>query len=100
MRNAALLHRHRDVVEHVARVLRGAQHRSDPVVKVDKGSVRRFLPYLVQGVKHGFQDLGAKSLNDLHRMRERGELRFELRTSAAQREGGVHNLHSYERRLM
>ena len=67
---------------------------------VDKGSIRRFLPYLVQGVKHGFQDLGAKSLNELHKMRESGTLRFELRTSAAQREGGVHDLHSYERRLM
>ena len=54
----------------------------------------------MQGVKHGFQDLGAKSLNDLHKMRESGSLRFELRTSAAQREGGVHDLHSYERRLM
>ena len=67
---------------------------------VDKGSVRRFLPYLAQGLKHGMQDIGAKSVNDLHTMRESGSLRFELRTSAAQREGGVHNLHSYERRLM
>ena len=67
---------------------------------VDKGSVRRFLPYLAQGLKHGMQDIGAKSVSDLHGMRESGSLRFELRTSAAQREGGVHNLHSYERRLM
>ena len=67
---------------------------------VDKGSIRRFVPYLEQGVRHGFQDLGAVSRVELNRMREAGELRFELRTSAAQREGGVHDLHSYERRLM
>ena len=46
------------------------------------------------------QDVGARSVVDLSKMRTNGDLRFELRTSAAQREGGVHNLHSYEKRLM
>jgi IMP dehydrogenase len=67
---------------------------------VDKGSIRRFIPYLEQGVRHGFQDLGARSTVRINEMRTSGVLRFELRTSAAQREGGVHDLHSYSKRLM
>ena len=31
------------------------------------------------------------------RKRQEGQLRFELRSAAAQREGGVHGLHSFER---
>jgi IMP dehydrogenase len=65
---------------------------------VDKGSVRKFVPYLVQGVKHGFQDLGAISVDALREFREKETLRFELRTHAAQREGGVHSLYTYEKR--
>merc|ERR1712176_1465914 len=56
----------------------------------DKGSVHRYLPYLVQGVKHGMQDIGASSVQDLVRQLYAGQLRFELRSAAAQREGGVH----------
>lgn len=75
--------------------IRVAQGVSGSVV--DKGSIQRFLPYLVQGVKHGLQDLGARSLEELHHKLYGNQLAFELRTAAAQVEGGVHNLHSYEK---
>merc|ERR1719265_2829417 len=65
----------------------------------DKGSVHSYLPYLVQGVKHGLKDIGTNNLDILrHQLRE-GKLRFEIRSAAAQREGGVHGLHSFERKL-
>ena len=50
---------------------------------VDKGSIQRFLPYLTQGVKHGLQDLGVRSVNDLHAALHGGRLAFEQRTAAA-----------------
>merc|ERR1711972_1272786 len=65
----------------------------------DKGSVHRFVPYLMQGLKHGMQDIGSMSVEDLRKRLYAGELRFELRSPAAQREGGVHGLHSFERKL-
>eukprot|EP00933_Yihiella_yeosuensis_P022442 TRINITY_DN17680_c0_g1_i1.p1 TRINITY_DN17680_c0_g1~~TRINITY_DN17680_c0_g1_i1.p1 ORF type:complete len:530 (-),score=127.70 TRINITY_DN17680_c0_g1_i1:77-1666(-) len=65
----------------------------------DKGSVHRYVPYLIQGIKHGMQDIGAKSVARLQEMLHAGEIRFELRSAAAQREGGVHGLHSFERKL-
>ena len=66
---------------------------------VDKGTIHRYVPYLIQGIRHGFQDLGTRTLDDLVKEREEGSLRFELRTHSAQHEGGVHNLHSYEKHL-
>lgn len=75
--------------------IRVAQGVSGAVV--DKGSIQRFLPYLVQGIKHGLQDLGTRSVKNLHENLYIGRLAFELRTAAAQVEGGVHGLHSYEK---
>jgi IMP dehydrogenase len=62
---------------------------------VDRGSVLNFVPYLTQGLRHALQDVGCRSVAELHRRLHSGELRFERRTASAQVEGGVHNLHTY-----
>ncbi|KAJ9183251.1 hypothetical protein P3X46_007135 [Hevea brasiliensis] len=64
----------------------------------DKGSVLRLLPYTMQAVKQGFQDLGASSLQSAHDLLRSKTLRLEVRTGAAQVEGGVHGLFSYEKK--
>eukprot|EP01083_Nonionella_stella_P014075 39557_1 len=63
---------------------------------VDKGSLKRYLPYLVQGVKHGFQDIGIQNIANIQSKRnDRKDIRFEIRSPAAQKEGNVHSLHSF-----
>ncbi|KAF3448804.1 hypothetical protein FNV43_RR09517 [Rhamnella rubrinervis] len=64
----------------------------------DKGSVLKFIPYTMQAVKQGFQDLGASSLQSAHDLLRSRVLRLEVRTGAAQVEGGVHGLISYEKK--
>ncbi|XP_073058809.1 inosine-5'-monophosphate dehydrogenase 2-like [Primulina eburnea] len=64
----------------------------------DKGSILKFIPYTMQAVKQGFQDLGASSLQSAHDLLRSSVLRLEVRTGAAQVEGGIHGLVSYEKK--
>lgn len=64
----------------------------------DKGSILKFIPYTMQAVKQGFQDLGASSLQSAHDLLSSRVLRLEARTGAAQIEGGIHGLVSYEKK--
>lgn len=58
-----------------------------------KGPVSEYIPYILKAVKHGFQDIGVKTLDGIDEM----NVRFELRSAGAQREGMVHHLYSYEK---
>ncbi|CCE78525.1 Piso0_001151 [Millerozyma farinosa CBS 7064] len=66
---------------------------------VDKGTIRKFIPYVYNGLQHSLQDIGVQSLTELREKVNAGEVRFEFRTASAQFEGGVHGLYSYEKRL-
>ena len=54
---------------------------------VDKGSIHRYLPYLITGIRLGCQDIGSRSLTKLREMTYSGEIRFTKRSQAAVVEG-------------
>ncbi|KAK9916018.1 hypothetical protein WJX75_007361 [Coccomyxa subellipsoidea] len=63
----------------------------------DKGSIRKTVPFLVQAVRQGFQDLGARSIPAAHDALAAGVMRVEARSTAAQAEGGIHDMHSFNK---
>ena len=65
----------------------------------DKGTLRTYIPYLKAGIRHGLQDAGVVSVAEAQEKLYNSTLRFEIRSPAAQKEGGVHGLHSYQKRL-
>jgi len=69
-------------------------------VVVDKGSVLQLIPYMAQGLKHALQDVGYRSITELHQSLYTDSLRFQLRSLSAQKEGGVHHLYEYDRHIL
>lgn len=65
----------------------------------DKGSLKRYLPYLFTGLQHSLQDMGVRDLTSLKSSVGAGKVRFELRTASAQVEGGVHGLAFFNKQL-
>ncbi len=66
-------------------------------VVIDRGSLIDFVPYLAQGMKHALQDVGYRSIPELHNAMETGKLRMQIRSMSSIKEGGVHDLFSSEK---
>ena len=66
-------------------------------LQLSKGSISNYIPYLVQSIKHGLQDIGSNSVKKLHNDMRQGNIRFEIRTLAGIRDGDIHSLYSYEK---
>lgn len=67
---------------------------------IDRGSLVDFLPYLENGLKHAFQDIGFKNIKELHEGMIEGKLRFQVRSFSAIKEGDVHDLYQYEKHIL
>jgi IMP dehydrogenase len=61
-----------------------------------RGTVGQYLPYILQAVRHGFQNVGERSLQSLHQSIEAQSLRLEIRSQTAQLEGSVHSLYCHD----
>ena len=62
---------------------------------LDRGSLADYVPYLVKGLQQSLQDMGHIDVRSLHEALYAGTLRFDHRTAAAQVEGSVHGLHTF-----
>lgn len=67
---------------------------------IDRGSLVDFLPYLENGLKHAYQDIGFKNIKELHEGMINGKLRMQIRSFSSIKEGDVHDLYQYEKHIL
>jgi len=81
-----------------------ARYLNDNIIKVAQGvtgfvdsvgPIKKYVPYLIQSIKQGFQDIGIQSIPELHKSLYTEKIRFEIKSISAKKEAGVHNLYSY-----
>ena len=58
---------------------------------------RRMVPFLMQATRQGLQDMGVRSVSAAWEALHAGSLTLETRSGAAQAEGGVHHMHSFQK---
>mmetsp|Transcript_70767 Transcript_70767/g.82442 ORF Transcript_70767/g.82442 Transcript_70767/m.82442 type:complete len:511 (-) Transcript_70767:62-1594(-) len=66
---------------------------------IDKGSAVKLIAYIHKGMQQSAQDIGEVSFDAVRRKMYDGQVLFDRRSATAQQEGGVHSLHSYEKKL-
>ncbi|TPP50911.1 IMP dehydrogenase / GMP reductase domain family protein [Leishmania donovani] len=66
---------------------------------VDKGSAAKLIAYVSKGLQQSAQDIGEISFDAIREKMYAGQVLFSRRSPTAQGEGGVHSLHSYEKKL-
>ncbi|MFH0856537.1 MAG: IMP dehydrogenase [bacterium] len=57
-----------------------------------KGHIYDLLPSVAAGVKQGLQKIGCKNMEEIKKASDNGEIRVELRSFSAQKEGDVHDV--------
>ncbi len=81
-----------------------ARYLNDDKIKVSQGvsgfvksvgPIQKYIPYLAQTIKQGFQDLAVTSIPELHKNLYDKTLRFELKSISAKKESNVHDIYSY-----
>jgi IMP dehydrogenase len=67
---------------------------------IDRGSLVDFIPYLANGLQHAFQDVGYKTIEELHKAMIEGKLRLQIRSVSSIKEGGIHDLYQFEKHVL
>ena len=63
---------------------------------ISKGSIFKHIPYIIGGVNSGFQNLGYKTIEEIHRALYDKTLTFEIRSVSAQQEASIHDVLNYK----
>lgn len=67
---------------------------------ISKGSLDNYIPYIIQGIKQGLQNIGEYNIHNLHHSLKNNKILFEIRTPLSQFEGNVHHLYTHEKPYM